>query len=219
MRFEPEKRRTIMASKHLPDVLVSGAGWLMQFGCRLSEALRAAGYTNDDIHRLATEQGKDEMERGIAAFVEAVAGKLVNLQEFFVTRSGLYVWNEFRDRILVIVKPAVALVHKLKHYDLPENMTDEKVREKLGNGHVFEDASVFSATLAKMIDAQANGEDGDLLNNGYTNIFYVRGLNGEVFAVVAFWISDGREWSVLAIRLGGCRWFAGGRAFSATAVA
>ena len=136
---------------------------------------------------------------------------------YFTTRSGLYVWGEFTERILAVAKPAVALVRTLKHYDLPENMNDAEIRVELGEDHVFEDASEFCATLAGMIDIQSGGKAGRLLNNGRANIFYVRGTGGEVFAVRALWSSDDREWDVDAFRLDDYRWRAGYRAFSATA--
>ncbi|MBP6975318.1 MAG: hypothetical protein KBB51_00650, partial [Candidatus Moranbacteria bacterium] len=50
--------------------------------------------------------------------------------------------------------------------------------------------------IAGLIEAQPGGKSGFLLNNGYANIFYVEGKNGEVFAVRVGWRSVDREWSV-----------------------
>ena len=50
--------------------------------------------------------------------------------------------------------------------------------------------------IAGLIEAQPDGSPGFLLNNGYANIFYVEGKNGEVFAVAVRWRSVRRRWYV-----------------------
>lgn len=207
-----------MASKNKPTAIISGAGWLMQFAILLIETLRTVGGWDDErIHALITKNGREDLERGVAAFVEVLAGKLFNPAEYFRTRPGLYVWEGFTKQILSVAAPATAPNVKLREYNLPRNMTDAEIQAELGEGHVFTNASEFCATLAQMLDAQWSGEEGDLLANGYANIFYVRGSAGEVFAVRVLWHADYREWRVHAYRLDGSRWFAGSRAFSATA--
>ena len=61
-----------MASKNAPDLIVSGAGWLIQFVSKVSNGLIASGYTKNDIHRLGHQQGEEEMNRGVTAFVNAI---------------------------------------------------------------------------------------------------------------------------------------------------
>lgn len=113
------------------------------------------------------------------------------VNEFFQSRPGLYVWDSFRERFdlealsqSVGGRPYVASLLKSNAYDrdirreLPEN-----------NLSALED-------IAGFIEAQPNGKEGFLLTNGYANIFYVEGRNGEVFAVGVLWVSDGRGWFV-----------------------
>ncbi|MFH0846418.1 MAG: hypothetical protein V1851_03415 [Patescibacteria group bacterium] len=142
-------------------------------------------------------------------------GDVFDPHEFFKTRPGLWVSSDFCDRILSVAKKTMkSPLIKEGHFDLQEPMTDSEIRKELGDGHVFEDASEFSLFLAGLIDQQPKGEEvGDLITNGYGNIFYVRGAD-KVFAVLVYWSADGRRWVVGAARLGGNQWDARGRAFS-----
>ena len=47
------------------------------------------------------------------------------------------------------------------------------------------------AEIYAMMERQANGESGDLLNNGWANIFYVRDITGTLRAVGVHWHDDG----------------------------
>lgn len=62
-----------MSSKNKPHEIISGAGWLIQFARGVITGLREHGAGDDAIHRLGTQAGAEEMERGIAAFVEVIA--------------------------------------------------------------------------------------------------------------------------------------------------
>jgi hypothetical protein len=140
----------------------------------------------------------------------------LNPSEFFKTRAGLYVWGSFRDWILPATKQvesvpkAVCTSHKLV-----KDASDTENRAEMPDNHVFEDASKFCAHLSGMIDRQKGGQDGDLISNdGYANIFYVRGVESGVFAVDVRWYSVRCSWRVGAYALGGARWYAGYRAVS-----
>lgn len=130
--------------------------------------------------------------------------------EFFKTRKGLYVWNGFRDNILPAAKPVEHVPErKAALFELEKAANDAEIRAELPEGHVFENASEFCAHLASLIEAQPNGEDGDLLNNGYATIRYVRGVNGVLFAAGVGWGVSRREWGVRAVPLDDDRWLAG----------
>jgi hypothetical protein len=92
-------------------------------------------------------------------------------------------------------------------------MNDTEVCKELGDNYVFE-ASEGGVVIAEMINRQPNGEDGDLVNDGKANIFYVHGKDVEVFAVYVYWHAGVRSWFVHASRLDDYRWNAGYRAFS-----
>lgn len=133
----------------------------------------------------------------------------------FQTRPGLYVWDEFRNRIVAATKTIRSVAEtKIGSFDLVIASNDAEIRAELPENHVFENPSEFCARLAGMIQHQANGQAGELLSNGYANIFYVLGQNGEVFDVFVVWSADDREWSVSTYELDVLRWNAGRRAFS-----
>ena len=52
----------------------------------------------------------------------------------------------------------------------------------------------FSQTLAFLISKQPTGEAGDLLNNGYGNIFFVEVAPYQSVAVSVWWGSAGEKW-------------------------
>jgi hypothetical protein len=134
---------------------------------------------------------------------------------FYQTRSGLYVWDEFCQRVVATAKPVASLpAMEGAYFDLIKDANDAAIRRELPAEHVFEDASEFCARLAGLLKRQAGGVEGDLVANGYANIFCVRGVTGGVFAVSVYWFFDGRGWGVSAYQLVGGGWSAGCRAFS-----
>lgn len=142
-----------------------------------------------------------------------------NPERVFRTGSGLYVWDDFRTRIALRAKSVESAYEmQLASFTLTEQATDAQIRAELPEGHVFEDTGIFCCHLAGMIEAQAGGIEGVLLNNSYANIFYVQALV-EVFAVSVVWHADARRWSVNASRLRGRNWIADYRVFSAAAAA
>lgn len=119
---------------------------------------------------------------------------------FYQTGPGLYVYDTFADRLDVNVRqavdsapgrPYVASLLKANAYD--KDICKELPEEYLST---LED-------IAGLIEAQPNGKSGLLLNNGYANIFYVEGKNGEVFAVNVYWGSGYCQWYVYVWKLDG----------------
>ena len=147
-----------------------------------------------------------------------VASNTVNPHDFFQTREGLWTSNNFNDYILSgLSKKKVSVNEMVVGYaDLAQSANDAEIGSELPEGYVFEDVNMFLAHLATLIEGQWGGKEGVLQNNGYINIFYVK-VNDEVFAVGVRWRAAYREWSCNADHLAGRRWFAGLRAFSATA--
>ena len=144
----------------------------------------------------------------------AVSGNF-DPNEFFQNRPGLLRSEEFVERILSVAKKTerILLPSHIPSLTLHKNMNDTEVCKELGDNYVFE-ASEGCMVIAGMISRQPNGEDGDLVNNGKANIFYVRGKNNEVFTVGVSWDAGVREWYVDANRLDDYHWHAGRRAFS-----
>lgn len=129
---------------------------------------------------------------------------------FFKNRKGLWVSNEFIDRILSLAdKVMEGQPSDLKSWDLRKNATDTEIRAELPEN------LLELWQIAKLIEAQPNGEKGLLLTNGYANLFYVKGKGRQAFVVGVGWDADYGRWVVSAWGLGGHGvWHAGGRVFS-----
>ncbi len=119
--------------------------------------------------------------------------KPFNAAAFYQTGTGLYIHDTFADRLDIHARqtvdstPACPYVASL----LKANAYDRDIREELPENHLstLED-------IAALIEAQPGGQSGLLLNNGYANIFYVEGKNGEIFTVSVGWDFNDRQWFV-----------------------
>ena len=211
-----------------------GAVMTSRQAAELDFALERNGYTSADVKKLSGGDILAHLLPIVRAYGDAVPMVAVaynflsprakvalpvcaafNPKSFYKTRTGLYVWGSFTDRILPtapILKSSQATI--IASFDLVKQANDTEIRVELRKNYVWEDASIFCAHLAGMINRQPNGKDGDLISNRYANIFYVRGVNSEVFTVSVDWDSGGREWDVYAHPLDDTRWNAGSRAFS-----
>lgn len=119
-------------------------------------------------------------------------------------RAGRYVWDGFNDRILAVAKPIRRVPGITVESSLfTESLAVTDICAELGDDRIFENVSVFVAQLDALLERQKSGEEvsNGLLVNGYANIFYVRGINSEVFAVRAVWGFGRREWRVDADQL------------------
>lgn len=93
---------------------------------------------------------------------------------------------------------------------LDKGSVDGPILSELGGQ---EKAETTMAEIYAMMERQANGESGALLNNGWANIFYVRDITGTLRAVSVCW--DGLGWRVVAGSVADpCEWYAGRRVFS-----
>lgn len=187
---------------------------------------------DDKVAKFARQQ-HDWMERVLKDSLDPVEvaqavqniinrGKMFNPHTYFKTRDGLYAWDTFEKRILSGQKESMPYrgCEGMTSSILARNMTDQQIIDELLGG--MEETCSHASTLdqiAAKIDLQPNGEDGELLNNGYANIFYVL-VNGVLFAVDVVWFSDHREWHVNDWHLDEYgSWDAGGRVFRNTTLA
>lgn len=125
--------------------------------------------------------------------------------EFYQTGTKLYIHRFFADRLDLNAKQTVDSAPERPYVVLllKANAYHKDIRKELPETHLstLED-------IAGFIEAQPGGKSGLLLNNGHTNIFYVKGKNGEVFVIDVFW--NGRQWVIFAWELGEFGpWFAG----------
>lgn len=159
---------------------------------QLAEGLQAAGFTAYDVTNLGQNALRHlGLVRGTHRIVETesiVVQYTGPLAEFFTTRSGLHVLQEFKYRILA---PAIAINEYTvampatvgKPFDLAEGMNDIELRKQLGGNHVFENAAAFCLYLKTALSRRSDETTGDFSYKESGNFFYVRGLNRQVFLV------------------------------------
>ena len=98
---------------------------------------------------------------------------------------------------------------------LEKNSVDGPILAELGGNEAAE--TTLTEVYAAM-EAQPNGEDGNLLNNGWANIFYIKDVNGALRAVHVDWVDGG--WDVLANSVEDpAEWNADDRVFSRNSLA
>lgn len=170
----------------------------------------------DDVVAKFTRQQHDWTERvlkgsldpvEVARVIQSIINRgqeMFSPHAYFKTRPGLYVWNTFEEHILSEQKKSIPYrgLEGVKNSMLPRNMSDQEIIDEILGG--MDELRKHSFTLdqiAAKIDLQPNGEDGELLNNGYANIFYVVLVNEGFFAVSVLWDSGDHEWNVDACPL------------------
>ncbi len=129
----------------------------------------------------------------------------------FKTREGLEVSNDFQSRVGRKAKSVKNLgAITLTSADLVRSAYDTEIKADLlmPANLVFQSNSEFVACLDQMIQKQSNGEEGNLLKNGYWNIFYVADC-----VVLVYWNSHRRLWVVNTWMVDVSNWHAGNRAF------
>lgn len=129
--------------------------------------------------------------------------------EYFANREGLYVWSDFKERILVKATPTKSgASFKVSSFKLEKAATDEEIEGSLPKKHLFSETDVC-AIVAELIAKQPKGEEGVLQNNGWANLFYT-----ESCVVSVDWDSGDREWHVDTWLRVGHRWDEDTRVFS-----
>lgn len=200
-------------------ILVSLPRAMEQTGLNIKDILRHSG--EGERLSLAMAQAFLMLYNGDARVVPNVPnqkhGDLFNPLEYFVIRDGLWVSPGFVSRILSVYnEPTEKRSQKWgTHVDLPKDMYDSNIIKEYLGGE--EDARKHAFTpdqIADLIDRQKNGENGEMLNNGYANIFYVIGKDKALFAVCVGWDRGNLGWGVDTCELDEDEaWRAGNRIF------
>ena len=101
-----------------------------------------------------------------------------------------YIWDGFNRFLNKVEEPVGEM--ELAVPTLTKDLQDQEIREELGAEKEETPLSQFYAMLAR----QGHGQKGDLLTDGYANIFYIRDGEGTLWAVRAYWYSDSGGWGV-----------------------
>lgn len=151
---------------------------------------------------------KNDVLEVIEKRIEVITSKIVDPKEFFQTMNGLYVWSDFKERIVAKAKTIKAKTkYSISSSKLLKHAYDEEIENALPKKHIFTETEVCGL-IAELIEKQPNGEMGVLQNNGYSNIFYT-----PTFVVGLYWGSYDGGWNVGTFdRERG--WFDGSRVFS-----
>lgn len=159
----------------------------------------------------ATDSAPKEVQQkpGVLAFhADITVGSLpkpIDLLAFYKTRNGLWVSDSFGENVLASASAeTLASIASLRSYDLVKDAYDREIEAELPREY-----EITLSHIAELIERQKNGENGELLTNGYTNIFYVAGR-----VVSVHWNADYRQWRVDAWELGNGHWRDGFRVFS-----
>lgn len=199
-----------MASK---SNTVAGLNFGSEFFSELFKQLKKFGIAEEQIYVLL-KTGSPLIVKIVELVVSAVeSAEKFNAKLFFQTKN-FWFGDNFQKWILPKISKTVPVFQgKTAHFDLPTGMNDREIQKNLTNKNPFS-VDEFVSVIQNKILKQPNGEDGELLNNGRANIFYVDLGDGTVVAVNVLWFSDGRTWDFRAHDLDDDRWSAGFRAFS-----
>jgi hypothetical protein len=129
-------------------------------------------------------------------------GKVINGVKFYDLGDNFI--KVFVPKVETDIEAAV-----LRSHELLRNSKDLAILREMEGGKEI----IALAHFHHLLTLQGEGQEGTLLVNGYANIFYIVGTDGNLWVVHAFWYDDG--WHVFAYPVE-CPdgWGAGRRAFS-----
>ena len=120
-----------------------------------------------------------------------------------------YLGDNFRTNFLNKTEE-ISLENTLRYHKLLKRSVDKPIIAELGGK---EKAETTLTEMFALMEKQGSGESGELLTNGYSNIFYIRDSAGALWAVRCDWDDDG--WHVAAGSVEDpLKWHGGRRVFS-----
>ena len=179
------------------------------------------GLLKDALDKLSGESGsewaerikaalrKNDLLRRVTEVVVRAVKKLVTADNFKIGIVGIvYLGDNFKSNFLGKVERNVQGTTLVVNH-LEKSALDKDIRDELGS----DKEEITLAHLFELLKKQSKGESGAFLTNGLANIFYVRDINGNLWAVLAVWRSGG--WDVRARSVTyPSWWFDGRRVFS-----
>ena len=223
--MESQNMRYIMANKSVDMAVFQN--WINTLS-NLLTAIKKLGGTADAFKNF----NKQEVIDAVAELlVGKIAGKTNDLKLKFLaviknaitittsafskslfttsTNPKYYIWENFQKWILNKASDFIPeFKGTVKSLKLTKSMKDSEILAEIGESNIFsidEACAIFKA----LTERQPNGEAGNLLNNGYANIIYVRLDEKTVVPAHVVWDSDDREWHLLACSFGSSSWGAG----------
>jgi hypothetical protein len=195
------------------ETLLSVVGFLFELLRVVVNALRARNGTVDDLRRLIREPKLVDQVFDLIVGAKSAITRFIVADHFTKNSSEVKFYGffgGFEEWFLLKVEELATVELPKFHHDLKRDSLDTEIIDDLGGK---EAAEVTLAGVFGLLKLQPRGESGELLTNGYANIFYVRDIAGELRAVDVYWDVDG--WDVDAFRVDGeIGWDAVGRVFS-----
>ncbi len=150
-----------------------------------------------------------EILRPISAVIVNFTPRLnETASSFFATREGLEanslkrLDDDLLDHPLLSIRQTltyhVLMKKTLMGVEVNKPPTDSDIIAEFNSNKtpfIFESPIVFLSIVAGLLLEQWGGKPGTLLNNGYSNIFYVK-VNNEVIVFTIKWHTDRQTWEI-----------------------
>jgi hypothetical protein len=208
----------LVVHQHLFSSLSNSERQLVILEPKKAIPFMVAGIKNRNSHGTKSGKAKTKQRKAysllesVTPIAPAFEGQFVAADTIFAPKSSnkikVYDWGSnftsyFKTKIDEFISDATVVPLRLKQSD-----TDSNIIADLGGK---EAAETSLSDLWKKLLAQPNGQPGELLTNGFWNIFYIKDVTGELRAVRVYWGSGG--WRLYAFPLDSFRWHAGYRVF------
>lgn len=196
------------------SLVLSALMFVVDFFSILFKELKKRNITEEMIFD-ALKSKKDLIPQMAEKIADLIAGAKTSIQSFFKESGPVKLWlgDNFKNWILSKMPESFEPPKSVKHI-LPRSMADKEIISEYKIRPYSSVSELLSVIYDKIIK-QPNGEEGELLNNGYANIFYVQLEGARVVAVDVDWDSANRGWGLGAYGLVDRRWFDGPCVFSA----
>ncbi len=169
----------------------------------------------DFLHGTSLVPGKSKLLESVTTLAFPGTKRFAAADRFKVDISKkakvkiAFLWDNFRNNFVEKIEENVP-AGDVRVHKLVKSSVDKPIIAELGDAH-----ETHLADLWAMLERQPNGEKGDLLVNGYANIFYVKDKNGNLWAVDAGWHAGRGGWDVGADPVSDSgRWRGGSRVVS-----
>lgn len=126
--------------------------------------------------------------------------------------NGVKYYSSFGDNFNKHFLPKVeenVSAAELRVHKLLRDSKDLGIRTEIGE----EKEETQLAYLHQCLKLQGNGEEGVLLTNGWANIFYIRDVEGNLWAVDAYWYVGGWDLNAFSVEYP-LAWYADHQVFS-----
>lgn len=161
-----------------------------KIGKQIVEFLKSGSFVQNEVQSDLLEPITEVNVDGVDTFYASGSFTKNNTDGVKFYGFGSNFEANFLNKVEEPVEPDTLKVFRLKKDSL-----DAPIIAALGADHETKLAHLYD-----LLKKQKNGEKGTLLTNGYANIFYIRDVNGILWAVRALWLRGG--WRVNADSVG-----------------